>query len=104
MISHLIQFNLKPDIESDDREWILNQVKGLSKVPTVKRFTLGKLLDPKEEWYKPRMSAEFGWVVTIEFENEDGLYAYQKDRSHVVVAQEIRRRVTNIKVSDFVSV
>jgi hypothetical protein len=102
MICHLIQFNLKPDLDAADRDWIFDQVQGLAQIPVVKRFVFGKLLDPKQEWYKPRMSADFGWVVSIDFDDEDGLYTYQKDPYHVSVAQEIRKRVTMIKVSDFV--
>ena len=43
------------------------------------------------------------WVLTMEFDNEDALYAYQQDPYHVSVAQEIRKRVSGIKAMDFVS-
>jgi hypothetical protein len=103
MIRHLVLFNLKAEIELSDREWLFVQILGLSKIPSVRRLADGKLLDPREDWYKPRMATDFGWALTMEFENEDELYMYQQDPSHVTVAQEIRKRVTNIKVMDFVS-
>ena len=49
------------------------------------------------------MAADYGWALTMEFENEDALYAYQQDPYHVSVAQEIRKRVTAVKGMDFVS-
>ena len=33
--------------------------------------------------------------------SEDAFYAYQTDPTHVVIAQEIRKRVSLIKVTDF---
>lgn len=103
MIRHLVFFNLKPDLEPADRDWLFNQIQGLARIPSVTRLALGKLLEPLEEWYKPRMWTEFEWAFTMEFENEDALYAYQQDPGHVSIAQEIRTRVTNIKVMDFVT-
>lgn len=102
MIRHVVLFNLKPELEKTDQEWLFGQIYGLSKVPSVKRLALGQLLDPREEWYKPRMATDYGWALSMEFENEDGLYAYQTDPYHVTVAQEIRKRVSIIKVMDFV--
>lgn len=103
MIRHLVFFNLKPDLEPADREWLFGQIHGLSRIPVVTGLAIGKLLDPREEWYKPRMWAEFEWALTMEFENEDALYTYQQDPGHVTIAQEIRKRVSSIKVMDFVS-
>ena len=41
--------------------------------------------------------------MSMEFDDEDALYAYQHAPEHVEIAQEIRKRVTVIKVTDFVS-
>ncbi|HEY2380349.1 MAG TPA: Dabb family protein [Terriglobia bacterium] len=103
MIRHLVFFNLKTDLEPADREWLFDQIHGLSRIRVVTRLALGKLLEPREEWYRPRMSPEFEWALTMEFENEDALYIYQQDPGHVAIAQEIRKRVSSIKVMDFVS-
>ena len=103
MIRHVVLFNLNPGIENADRECLFGQIHGLAKVSSVKRLSLGKLLEPREDWYKPRLATDFTWCLSMEFENEDGLYAYQTDPYHVTVAQEIRKRVTIIKVMDFVS-
>jgi hypothetical protein len=104
MIRHLVLFNLKPELEPSDCEWLFGQMNNLSRIHSVRRLTVSKLLEPREEWYKPRMACDYAWALTMEFENEDGLYAYQQDPNHVTVAQEIRKRVSAIKVMDFVSV
>jgi hypothetical protein len=104
MIRHVVLFNMKPETESSDREWLFGQIRGLANISSVRRLAINKLLEPREEWYRPRMSNDYGWALTMEFDDEDGLYAYQTDALHVTVAQEIRKRVSVIKVMDFVSI
>ena len=104
MIRHMIMFNLKPELEPAEREWLFGQIHSLAKLPTVGGLSLGKLLDAREDWYRARLNAEYGWALSMDFENEDALYAYQQDPKHVEIAQEIRKRVTGTRVVDFVSV
>ena len=104
MIRHIVLFNLKPEIEAADRDWLFGQMRDLAKIPGVTRLAVSKLLEPREPWYKERIAADYGWTLSMEFDDEDGLYAYQNDPYHVRTAQEIRKRVSNIKVVDFVSV
>jgi len=104
MIRHIVLFNLKPEIEARDREWLFSQMRGLSKIPSVRRLALSKLLDPREAWYKERIATYYEWALTMEFDDEDGLYLYQNDPYHITTGQEIRKRVSNIKIVDFVKV
>ena len=104
MIRHMVFFNLKPEIEKSDRDWLFAQIQGLSKITGAKRMAISRLLEPREEWYKDRVSKDYGWALTMEFDDEDGLYAYQQHPEHVKVAQEIRNRVSGFKVVDVVSV
>jgi len=103
MIRHMIMFNLKPELEPAEREWLFGQIHSLAKLPMVRGLSLGKLLDAREDWYKARVNTEFGWALSMDFENEDSLYAYQKDPKHIETAAEIRKRVTGTRVVDFVS-
>jgi hypothetical protein len=103
MIRHIVLFTLKPEVEEADREWLFSQMRGLSKLPVVKRLAVGKLLEPREIWYRERIAQDFGWAMSMEFDDEDALYAYQHAPEHVVIAQELRKRVSLIKVTDFVS-
>src|SRR4051812_44517400 len=98
MIRHMALFNLKPELEAADSDWLFSQIKGLEQIRCVQRLAVGKLLEPREEWYKPRMATDYAWALTMEFEDEDALYSYQQDPYHVTVAQEIRKRVNGIKV------
>jgi|SRR5437867_8812811 len=104
MIRHIVFFNLKSEIEPGDQEWLFGQVRDLAKISSVRRLAISKLLEPREAWYKERIATDFRWELSMEFEDEDGLYTYQKDPEHVKTAQEIRKRVSNIKIVDFVSV
>jgi hypothetical protein len=103
MIRHIVLFNLKPEIETADREWLLGQIRDLANIPGVKGLAVGKLLEPREDWYKARIAPDYGWALSMEFEDEDALYGYQTDPYHVATAQEIRKRVSVVKVADFVS-
>jgi hypothetical protein len=49
------------------------------------------------------MATDFDWCLSMEFDDDAGLYAYQQDPHHMTVAQEIRKRVSTVKVLDFVS-
>ena len=104
MIRHIVLFNLKPELEPSDRDWLFGQIQGLAKLSGVRQLAIGKLLEAREEWYKARISTEYGWVLSMEFDNEDSLYAYQQHPDHLTVAQEIRKRVTGTKIVDFVTV
>jgi len=104
MIRHIVMFNLRPDVEPSDREWLFDQIRALSKIPSAQRVAVNRLLDAREEWYKARISTDFEYALTMEFENEDGLYAYQNDPYHLSVAQEIRKRTSAVKVVDFMTV
>jgi hypothetical protein len=97
-------FNVKPEILDSDRDWLFSQIQSLGQLSSVRRLQLGRLLSPTEEWYRPKLAMDFEWALTMEFEDEEGLYRYQKDPLHVTVAQEIRKRVSAIKITDFVSV
>ena len=103
MIRHIVMFNLRPEIEAADRKWLFGQIQSLGQLASVSRLQVGKLLAPKEEWYTPRLSTEFEWALTMEFDDEDRLYEYQKDPLHVTVVQELRKRISAIKIADFVS-
>ena len=104
MIRHMVLFNLRPELETSDRDWLFDQIRGLAQIPGVSRLAINKLLDARADWYKPRISTDYAWALTMEFDDEGGLYTYQQHPEHVRVAQEIRKRVSGTKVLDFVSI
>lgn len=103
MIRHMVLFTLKDDIEETDRAYIFGQAKKLAGIESVRRTEVGTLLDPKIEGYKERMWRDFQNALLIDFDDEDGLDAYQTDPFHVVFAKEIRERSSAVKVVDFVT-
>jgi Stress responsive A/B Barrel Domain len=104
MIRHIVLFNLKPEVEPSDRDWLFGQMQALSKIPGVKKLAVNKLLEAREDWYRSRISTDYQWGLFVEFDDEDGLYVYQQHPDHVVTAQEIRKRVSGTKVIDLVNV
>lgn len=102
MIRHMVLFSLRPGIGDAEREDLFASIRGLGKIPAVRRIEASRLLEPREPAYRDHMSSDFDCALLADFDDEDGLYAYQKDPSHVRVAGEIRQRVSSIKVFDFV--
>lgn len=103
MIRHIVLFELKPDIGPSERGELFGKIRNLAAIPAVLRIDVVTLLEPSDPNYRSHMSSEFGCALLADFEDEAGLYAYQKDPAHVDVAQEIRKRVSAIKVLDFVT-
>ena len=103
MIQHIVLFDFKAEVQPSDRDWLLSQARKLTGIDSVRRLSVGKLLDPREEWYRRRMAADYPYALSVEFDDEDGLYVYQKDPFHVTFAQELRSRASAVRVMDFVS-
>ena len=103
MIRHMVLFNLSAGIDDAEREALFSRIRALGSLPAVRRIETAKLLDPREPAYRDHMSSDFEYALLADFDDEDALYAYQKAPEHVVVGQEIRKRVSVIKVVDFVT-
>jgi len=101
MIRHLALFTLNPEIPDADRDSLIDRIRGFRRLKCVRKMELSRLLKPREPWYVPRMSADFEWLLMIEFENEDKLYEFQTDRYHLEVGSDLRRHATAVKVMDF---
>ncbi len=101
MIRHLALFTLNPEILDGDRDSLIDRIRGLRRLKCVRKMEVSRLLKPREPWYAPRMSADFEWLLMIEFENEDKLYEFQTDRYHLEVGGDLRQHATAVKVMDF---
>jgi hypothetical protein len=99
----MMLFSLKDTIEDADRDYILGQAARLADIASVRRLDVARLLDPADPAYKTHIATDFDYALLIDFDDEAGLYAYQKDPFHVVFAKEIRERVSGLKVMDFVT-
>jgi len=102
VIHHLVLFRFKEGLESTEREYVLGQAARLGDIPSVRRLAVTSLLDPSDSAYRSHIWDEFEHALIIEFDDEPGLYAYQKDEFHVRFAREIRERTEGIRVVDFV--
>ena len=103
MIRHMVLFNMSPDFDDAERDALFASILDLGNLPSVRRIQTSKLLNPKEASYRDHMSSDFGYALLADFDDEDALYAYQKAPEHVSVAKEIRKRVSAIKIIDFVT-
>lgn len=95
-------FDLKEGLPEPEREALFARIRELGAIPSVGTIGIGRRLQPTADWYRDHMSGDYGWALLVDFEDENGLYQYQKDPLHVEVAREIRERVSRITVIDFV--
>jgi hypothetical protein len=96
-------FKFKPEITESDRDWVLNLMRNaVAKIPEAKRFSIGKQLEPSQEWYKERLATDFTWGLSADFDGEEDLYAYQKHPLHMESLQELAKRISERKVYDLV--
>ncbi len=102
MLHHLVLFRFKESLEATERDDVLGQAARLGDIPSVRRLSVKSLLNPSDPAYRSHIWNEFEHALIIEFDDEAGLYAYQKDESHVRFAREIRERTERIRVVDFV--
>ena len=101
MLRHMVLFNLKPEVRATERDTLFERIEKLSAIGSVRQLAIGSLLDPKDPAYRAHLSRDYEYALLIEFDDEDGLYAYQKEPYHVEVGQEIRKHVSRISVMDF---
>ena len=59
MIRHMVLFNLKPELEAGDREWLFGQIQSLAKIAAVKRMAVGRLVQG-QNGCRLRMGADHG--------------------------------------------
>jgi hypothetical protein len=103
MLRHMVLFGLKPEVETKERDALFEQIEKLSDIDSVRRLAIGSLLDPTDPAYRDHMSRDYQYALLIEFDDEAGLYAYQKEPYHVGVGKEIRKHVSAITVMDFLT-
>ena len=103
MIRHILMLNLKPETPDSDREDLFGQIRKLSDIRSVKKLNIGEVLQPRDAAYRARMSADFQYVLLVDFADEEGLEIYQKDPYHVEVGLEIRKHASGLTVTDFVT-
>lgn len=103
MIRHIVMFNLNPATEESNREGLFGQIRGLSAIDSVRSLAIGQVLKPRDEEYRARMSGDFQYALLIDFDDEFGLEAYQKDPHHTKVAGAIRALASGVTVTDFVT-
>jgi hypothetical protein len=102
VLHHIVLFTLKDEIKPEDRDYILGQARKLDSIDSVRRLSVTSLLDPSDAAYRNHIWDEFQHALLIEFDDEEGLQAYQKDAFHAQFAREIRERADRIRVIDFV--
>ena len=104
MIRHIVAFNLKPEVGTEDREWLFAHArKLLAPIPTVKGMAIGKGYVPPDASGKPKRPMEYDWAMTMEFDDRAAFEVYSKHPDHVAFGPEILKRASVLKVMDFES-
>lgn len=75
MLVHLVRFEFKPDVDSQQREAILTLArKKLAELPGVRHLLVGRSIKP---------DSEYDYALSMYFENEQALKTYRDHPDHV---------------------
>ncbi len=81
MISHLVLFKLKPEIDEEKIEWMMRETRiRLLKIPVVLGLRCGKRLDENLEW---------PFFLSIEVETLEKLALFREDPNHLRFVEEV---------------
>ncbi|CAN5740751.1 hypothetical protein BH09VER1_BH09VER1_10680 [soil metagenome] len=81
MISHLVLFKLKPDVDDEKIEWMMRETRiQLLKIPEVLSVRCGKRVEDAMDW---------PFFLCVEIENREKLELYASDPHHVKFVEKV---------------
>ena len=86
MITHVVLFKPRADLTESQRQAILDDLKAAaSGIPSVRAMRLGRRIRHGHPGYEQLMREDFEFIVTLEFDDVEGLTAYLSHPKHAAV-------------------
>jgi hypothetical protein len=86
MITHVVLFKPKPELEVEERQAILDDLKAAAAgIPSVRGLRVGHRIRHGHPGYEQLMREDFEFVVIIEFDDAEGLTAYLDHPKHAAI-------------------
>jgi hypothetical protein len=88
MIAHVVLFTPKPNLSDADRAALLDALVSASAgIPSIRRFRVGTRVKHGLPGYEQVMPDDYEFAAIIEFDDLEGLKAYLRHESHVVIGR-----------------
>lgn len=95
MHRHTVLFNLKDELNAAEKSRIIDAMRTLNTISTVKGYMLEKNKLPAGD------KAPFEWLLIADFANDEDRQIYEKDAHHVkVIKGDFVPNVKNYIISD----
>jgi hypothetical protein len=86
MISHVVLFKPKHELTAAERQAVIEDLRAAaSGIPSVRRLRVGRRIRHGRPGYEQLMREDFEFIVTIEFDDVDGLTAYLAHPAHAAI-------------------
>jgi hypothetical protein len=95
MHRHTVLFNLKDELSEAERKRVIDSMRTLRTMATVRDFMLERNKLPAGD------KAPYEWLLVVDFSNDDDRQIYEKDAHHVkVIKDDFVPAVKNYVISD----
>jgi hypothetical protein len=102
MIAHVILWQPRPGLTSDERRSVLSALlSAVSGAPTVRSCRIGRRVKHGEAGYEQAMSQDFGYAAIIEFDDIDGLRRYLHHPAHETIGEQFTSAATAALAYDY---
>src|SRR5262245_45518095 len=92
MITHVVLFKPKADLTESQRQAILDDLQAaVAAIPTVRAMRVGRRIRHGHPGYEQLMREDFEFIVTIDFDDVEGLTAYLGHPKHAAIGGHFAR-------------
>jgi hypothetical protein len=101
MVTHLVLMRPRPHLSATDREQLIAAFeRALTGIPAVRHVRVGRRVTHGAS-YEARMPDTADYVVTIEFDDLEGLTAYLRHPAHQELGERFTESLAGALVYDF---
>ena len=102
MIAHVVLFKPKPELEVEERQAILDELKAAAAgIPSVRSLRVGRRIRHGHPGYEQLMREDFEFVVILEFDDVAGLTEYLAHPKHAAVGGHFVRSASAALAYDY---
>jgi hypothetical protein len=102
VIAHVVLFSPKPALSDAERHDVIAAlVAAAGKIPTIRRFRVGKRVTHRMPGYEQLMQDDFEFAAILEFEDIEGLKTYLAHPSHAALGHHFMASAAKALAYDY---
>ena len=104
MISHVVLFRPRATLTQAERNALIAALQqAVSRIPTIRRATIGKRLLLNRSGYETQMAEDYEYSAILEFDSEADLRAYLDHPAHVDLGRRLFTAAEAVLAYDYTS-